>query len=260
MTRPGNSDNSNARHERDFDVQRSYFAQRRPIRMLPLDTPYVRRHHEEVMRRGMLAAGEHICEWGAGLGRFSRLLLASGLKVDAIELSPEQTAECRQAIGANPDFRMHCGDVGEQLEQLDGSFDAMVGYFMLHHLPELGSYFRKAFTALKPGGRMVFVEPNPWCPLFPIQITLTPGMRWAAERGIYGLTPKRLNTAARLAGFTGLSIERYGSLPRAPYNWLGRWNRERMLEPFVPRSMKPFQSIVMHKPSTVSANNMGGPA
>ena len=107
---------------------------------------------------------------------------------------------------------------------------------------------------------MVFVEPNPWCPLFPIQITLTPGMRWAAERGIYELTPGKLNAAATLAGFAGLSIERYGSLPRAPYNWLGRWNRERMLEPLVPAALKPFQSIVMHKPSAVSANHMDGPA
>ncbi|MCP5477937.1 MAG: methyltransferase domain-containing protein [Rhodanobacteraceae bacterium] len=138
------------------------------------------------------------------------------------------------------DFRMHCGDVGEQLEQLDGSFDAMVGYFMLHHLPELGSYFRKAFTALKPGGRMVFVEPNPWCPLFPIQITLTPGMRWAAEQGNLWAHAKTIEHSRETGGLHRAQYRALRLAAPCAYNWLGKWNRERMLEPFVPRSMKPF--------------------
>jgi SAM-dependent methyltransferase len=215
--------------------------------MLALDTPYVRRHHAEVMAAAGLQAGAAVCEWGSGLGRFSRLLLQDGLKVDAIELSPQQSAEARDALSGYDGLAVHCGDVAEVLDRTHGGFDAMVGYFMLHHLPELERYFRSAHRALRPGGRMVFVEPNPFHPLYPVQIACTPGMRWQAERGIYRLTPGGLRRAAAAAGFAGVRIRRYGSLPRAPYNLLARWRCERMAEPFLPAIAKPFQTIVIER-------------
>ena len=52
---------------------------------------------------------------------------------------------------------------------------------------------------------------------------------------------------APAAGFAGVRIERYGSLPRAPCNWLARWRRERLLEPLVPEFAKPFQTIVVER-------------
>jgi 2-polyprenyl-3-methyl-5-hydroxy-6-metoxy-1,4-benzoquinol methylase len=234
-------------HAEELDFQVGYFATRRPIRMLALDTPYVRRHHAEVMRAAGLAPGETVCEWGSGLGRFSRLLLADGLKVDAVELSPHQSVEARAALAGHGELAIHCGDVADVLDAGGQRYDAMVGYFMLHHLPELERYFRSAHAALRPGGRMVFVEPNPWHPLFPVQITMTPGMRWKAERGIYRLTPRQLRNAAANAGFRDVEIGYYGSVPRAPYNWLARVRCERMLEPLLPAPLKPFQTIVIRR-------------
>lgn len=236
---------TDAPHAGELELQRSYFASRRPIRMLALDTPYVRRHHAEVMAAAALRSGDAVCEWGSGLGRFSRLLLQDGLQVDAIELSPQQSAEARGALAEHAALTVHCGDVAEVLDRMQGGFDAMVGYFMLHHLPELDRYFRSARRMLRPGGRMVFVEPNPFHPLYPVQIACTPGMRWQAERGIYQLTPKGLRRAAAAAGFADVRIRRYGSLPRAPYNWLARWRCERILEPCLPAIIKPFQVIVV---------------
>lgn len=234
-------------HAGELEFQRRYFASRRPIRMLALDTPYVRRHHAELMAAAALPPGASVCEWGSGLGRFSRLLLQDGLKVDAIELSPQQSAEARDALAGYDALTVHCGDVADVLDRTQGGFDAMVGYFMLHHLPELERYFRSAHRALRPGGRMVFVEPNPFHPLYPVQIACTPGMRWQAERGIYQLTPGGLRKAAAAAGFADVRIRRYGSLPRAPYNWLARWRRERILEPLIPGFVQPFQTIVIER-------------
>lgn len=234
-------------HAGELELQRRYFASRRPVRMLALDTPYVRRHHAEVMAAAALPPGAAVCEWGSGLGRFSRLLLQDGLRVDAIELSPQQSAEARAALAEHAALTVHCGDVADVLDRLPGGFDAMVGYFMLHHLPELDRYFRSAHRALRPGGRMVFVEPNPFHPLYPVQIACTPGMRWQAERGIYRLTPGGLRRAAAAAGFSNVRIRRYGSIPRAPYNWLARWRRERIAEPCVPAIVKPFQAIVIER-------------
>ena len=87
-------------------------------------------------------------------------------------------------------------------------------------------------------------EPNPWNPLFPIQITLTPGMRWAEESGIYALWPGQVQQTATAAGFRSVRIQYYGALPRAPYNALHRWGCERIVEPLIPARLKPFQTIV----------------
>lgn len=233
-----------AAHDDVLEQQIAYFAQRRPVRMLALDTPYIHRHFDEVMAAGALQPGEAACEWGAGLGRFSRLLLDAGLGVAAVELSPQLSDEARQALQGRDGFSIRCGDIAGVLEQDDASYDAMTGFFVLHHLPELACYFRAAHARLRPGGRMVFVEPNPFHPLFPVQIALTPGMRWSAERGIYRLTPAAIRRAAIEAGFSRVEIRHYGGLPRAPYNWMARWKRERTIERVMPAIVKPFQSIV----------------
>jgi 2-polyprenyl-3-methyl-5-hydroxy-6-metoxy-1,4-benzoquinol methylase len=241
---PGATATRSADFAAALDAQVAYFAERRPIRLHALDTPYIQRHYRELMAKAALAPGASVCEWGSGLGRFSRLLLAEGMQVSAIELSPQLTRESRQALAGQGPLSVHCGDIVEVLDAGIGKFDAMLGFFVLHHLPELEKYFRSAYQALRPGGRMVFVEPNPFHPLFPVQITLTPGMRWHGERGIYRLTPDAVRQAAISAGFSRIEITRYGALPRAPYNWLARWRREQTIERFIPTMVKPFQTIV----------------
>jgi cyclopropane fatty-acyl-phospholipid synthase-like methyltransferase len=167
-------------HAAALDEQRRYFNTRRNIRLQPLDTAYIRRHFAELTDIATLRDGESVCEWGAGLGRFSRLSLACGARLCAIELSPSLAEECRTALAEEPLARVETGDVASVLERLDERFDLMLGFFVLHHLPELEAYFAAAYAGLKPGGRMAFAEPNPWNPLFPVQIALTPGMSWRA--------------------------------------------------------------------------------
>ena len=238
---------SNKQHEAAIQEQVSYFAERRPLRMQPAETPYVQRHFAELAAACALRDGEEVCEWGAGLGRFSRQILGRGASVTAIELSPTQAAECRELLSNEPRARVEAGDVLEVLAREERAYDLMIGFFMLHHLPELPAYFRAASRRLKPGGRAAFVEPNPYNPLYPVQITVTPGMRWKGEAGIYRLTPGAIRRAAREAGFSRVEIKRYGALPRAPYNVLARVGWERLPERLTLPSLRPFQTIVAWK-------------
>jgi SAM-dependent methyltransferase len=231
-------------HDAALAEQKRYFDTRRNIRLKVQDTAYIRRHFAEVMDLAALREGEAVCEWGAGLGRFSRLSLARGARLCAIELSPSLADECRAELADAPLARVETGDVASVLERLDERFDLMAGFFVLHHLPELDAYFEAAYAALKPGGRMAFAEPNPWNPLFPIQITFTPGMSWRAEGGIYRLFPDAIRRAALKAGFSRVEIGYYGALPRAAYNALARVRLERLAERLTPSALKPFQTIV----------------
>lgn len=227
-----------------LEAQTAYFATRRPIRMQPADTPYIRRHFTEVSEACRLSDGEVLCEWGSGLGRFSELALGRGRRLTGIELSPSLAAECRARLAGRDDVRIETGDVASVLGRGSDRFDLMLGFFVLHHLPELPAYFQAAAAALRPGGRMAFAEPNPFHPLFPVQILLTPGMRWSAEAGIYRLYPEAVRRAALDAGFSRVEIARYGALPRSPYNLLARAGAERLVERLVPDVVKPFQTIV----------------
>jgi SAM-dependent methyltransferase len=185
-----------SKHDAALAEQRRYFDPRRNIRLQPRDTAYIRRHFAEVTEAANLSDGESMCEWGAGLGRFSRLSLARGARLCAIELSPSLAEACRAALADEPLARVETGDIVSVLERLDERFDLMLGFFVRHHLPEIEAYFAAAYRGLKPGGRMAFAEPNPWNPLFPVQITLTPGMSWRAEAGIYRLFPGAIRSAA----------------------------------------------------------------
>jgi SAM-dependent methyltransferase len=236
MSTPAASD----AHRLQVEGQIRYFDQRKPETMIVEDTAYIRRHFGEAARAVGLKKGDRVCEWGAGLGRFSAQFVGWGCGVTAVELSPALAEGCARVLRDAPDCELRVGDVLEVASTLGPVFDVVAGFFMLHHLPSLEPYIAAAAQLLKPGGRMVFIEPNPMNPLYPVQITLTPGMRWSEEGGIYRLWPGRLQRAAERAGLVDIGLRHYGALPRQPYNWLARRGLERLPEFITPRPLRPF--------------------
>jgi SAM-dependent methyltransferase len=235
-----------------IQAQVDYYARRRPVRMLAVDTPYVRRHFAEAMRVVDLGEGERVCEWGAGMGRFSVLFAQRGCALTAIELSPQLAAICRQNIEGRPQSRVEVGDILEVMNSLEATYTLVAGFFMLHHLHDLQPYFRAARRVLLPGGRLVFVEPNPLNPLYLVQIICTPGMRLREESGIYRMWPKAIQRAAEAAGFESFRTLRYGFLPRAPYNLAARIGVERWPEYLTPVQLRPFQIFTARLSAAIS--------
>jgi SAM-dependent methyltransferase len=224
-----------------IQAQADYYARRRPVRILAVDTPYVRRHFTEAMQAVDFNEGERVCEWGAGMGRFSVLFAHRGCALTAIELSPQLAAICRQNLGDRPQSRVEVGDILEVTEGLEPSYTLLAGFFILHHLQELEPYFRAAQRLLLPGGRFVFVEPNPLNPLYLVQILCTPGMRLREESGVYRMWPGAIQRVAEAAGFEGFRTHRYGFLPRGPYNLAARIGVECWPEYLTPMQLRPFQ-------------------
>src|SRR5829696_181664 len=78
-------------------VQREYFDTVERPRLALGDTPYIRRHVEEVVRVGQFVPGASLLEIGAGLGKCTLPLMARGFDVTANDLSPVLLARLRAA-------------------------------------------------------------------------------------------------------------------------------------------------------------------
>lgn len=220
--------------------QRAYYQARRPASMLPVATPYATRHFDEAARASGLRPGERVLELGAGMGRFALQYARRGHPLVALELSPELAGVCSEALAPHPAASVVVGDALAPGPGLNNDFDLVAGFFFLHHLPDLDACFAAVKSCLVPGGRFVFVEPNPRNPLYYLQITLTPSMSWKSEGGLLDMRLGIIRRAAERAGFHFVTAEYYGALPRAPYDRLARLGWERWPEKITPRGLRPF--------------------
>lgn len=164
---------------------------RRPEDHTYLDVPIICRHHQLLVRRLVdflgLAPGAKVIELGAGSGRYTRLLLDAGLRVRAYEPEPYLAAKLRDALAGEaldiaPEPLTPASLVADDI-------DGLIGFHVLHHLdgPAL-EQLRLTIAALEARERFAgwaFMEPNPWSPLYHLQILTTPAMSYREERGIW---------------------------------------------------------------------------
>jgi SAM-dependent methyltransferase len=196
---------------RHNDVQRAYFRPSKPS-MVPSDSPYVQRHLDRLLEFAEIRPGQRVLEIGCGMGRYTIPLLRRRHNVEGIDLSPDQLDRLR-SHAPDLDPVLHCGDVADPPASLHGPFDAVIGFFVLHHVHDLERVMCGLAPLLRPGARLAFLEPNPYNPLYYAQITLTPGMTWAGDGGIVHMRRRPVHRAFRAAGFLDPTLERFGMMP-----------------------------------------------
>lgn len=222
--------------------QRRYFERSIKPTMVPAGTPYLRRHVDEVFRAVDVKPDDRVLEVGCGMGRYTLLLAERGVRVEGFDLSPVLLSHLDRFNGGRFDVPLHCGDLLDPAPALEGAFDDVMGFFVLHHIVDIEASFRSVLRLLKPGGRCVFVEPNAYNPLFYVQILLTPGMTWAGDKGVAGMRAGRVLSAMGAAGLSGCRVERFGFFPPFLANRPGGAAWERRLERLsVLRPVLPFQ-------------------
>lgn len=181
---------------------------RDPARHTYMDASNADRHHEAILHNVLahvgLRAGDHVVEVGSGSGRYSELLLAAGLRVTAIEPDRVLYEKSLARLSARPNLRIVRAGVGELPADLD-PVHALCGFHVLHHL-DAGALDRLKADIDHIAARHAFfrgwffIEPNPFNVLYPVQITIQPGMKWREERGIWTQTRyRRLPWNFRLA-------------------------------------------------------------
>jgi SAM-dependent methyltransferase len=206
--------------------------------MWPAESAYSRRHFDRLIATAGLGPGSRILEVGSGMGRFTRMFHEAGFDVVASDISPGQIASLRQRF---PQIEAFVADAGG-LQVPARPYDAVVGFFTLHHMPDLRATFAQIADAVAPGSPIAFCEPNAYYVPFYAQVLLTPRMSWSVEKGIRNMRRPILEPAMRAAGFEEVAFHHYGFFPPVLYNpRIGRLVDEGLDSLPVPGVVKAFQ-------------------
>lgn len=105
--------------------------------------------------------GKKVLEIAAGNGIDASLCAHNGAAVHAYDLSEKSIEMVRRRAEVNGvSDRVKTEVTGDFKHAFDGeTFDAILGYAALHHLPDLDQLSQQVYDRLKPGGVAVFAEP-----------------------------------------------------------------------------------------------------
>jgi len=228
------------RLERHNAAQREYFEATDKPRMRARDTPYVRRHVEWMEAFAGLQHGQRVLDAGCGQGRFTLPLAARGHAVEGLDVAPILLERLAAADGGRFDVPVHHADLLDPPRTLHGRYDAVVGFFALHHLHDLAGCLAGARRLVRPGGVVAFLEPNARCPLYYAQIALTPGMSFAGDGGLVRMRPGVLASAYAQAGLSDVEFELRGFGPPALVNRPRGRRLDAAAERCTPSAVRPF--------------------
>lgn len=163
--------------------------------------------------------GRSILEIGCGTGLFTAEIALTGHDITAIDISPDLILKARERVTAeNVVFAL---ENAYETTFPPESFDAIVGSSCLHHL-EVTKALTEFHRLLKPGGKIMFTEPNMLNP----QIALQKNIPWLKKRA--GDSPDEtafirfsLQKELKLAGFTAIDITPFDFVhPAIPHSVL----------------------------------------
>ncbi|GAC1596216.1 MAG: hypothetical protein NVS4B10_05100 [Myxococcales bacterium] len=149
------------------------------------------------------APGERFLEVGCGDGAN---LANLGPRIDGARLFAVDFSLPKAGLVGRSGVHAACADA-TRLPFASCSFDSVLIRDLLHHVPDRGAVLEEAARVLKPGGRLVLIEPNG---KNPIMAAMALAIR--AERGMLASSPARALEEARAAGFVDVV-----SAPRQPF-------------------------------------------
>jgi len=147
----------------------------------------------------------HVLEVGCGTGLFTQEIAVTDNSIVAIDISEPLIRKARERVSAR-NVNFIAGNAYKTAFKSE-SFDFIVGSSSLHHL-DVDSALKEFVRILKPGGRIMFTEPNMMNPQVALIKNLSFIKRWAGdspdETAFF-----RWNIARKLRnfGFVEVSVE-----------------------------------------------------
>jgi ubiquinone/menaquinone biosynthesis C-methylase UbiE len=100
-------------------------------------------------------------EVGSGTGIYTKFMVKDFGKVIATDIDAGMTAQASKLF---PQAEVIIAD-GQRMPFQDNSVDVVMGVSTLHHIQDRYAVFREAARIVKPGGYVVFCEPNQYNPM-----------------------------------------------------------------------------------------------
>jgi len=118
-------------------------------------------YYSEIVRRFAPYLRGHVLEVGAGIGTFSRFILAqpSVVKLTAVEPAGNTIEFLRARIAEDPRARVIQGYLTGLAPRLDSPVDAFVAVNVLEHVEDDVAFLRAAYDVLQPGGALLLFVP-----------------------------------------------------------------------------------------------------
>jgi len=119
----------------------------------------------------------YVLEVGCGTGSLTQLVLdeVDSMKLKGCDISPKSVQKATEKLSRYHNAHFELADVCS-LPYPPDTFDAVFGNSILHHLP-LAPSLKECFRVLKPGGFILFFEPNMMNP----QIALEKNVRFIGK-------------------------------------------------------------------------------
>ena len=130
-----------------------------PLRRL-FENPYK-------LTRPHVKPGMTVLEVGCAMGYFSlpaAKLVGPAGRVICLDLQPKMIEVLRRRAGragllASMDLRL-CPETHLRVDDLSGAVDVVLAFHVIHELPSGHPFFKEVAAVLKPGGKLLVVEPK----------------------------------------------------------------------------------------------------
>jgi 2-polyprenyl-3-methyl-5-hydroxy-6-metoxy-1,4-benzoquinol methylase len=115
-----------------------------------------------IIEAGHITSDSQTLEIGCGTGVFTEYISKTGAAITACELA-EQLVDIAAKRSYSSDVQFLNQDISSVGPEYDNRYDVVWGSSVLHHL-DLDVFLPKLFDLIKPGGYLVFAEPNMFNP------------------------------------------------------------------------------------------------
>ncbi len=208
-----------------------------------VDSNYTNMLIGKLISSAKLKKKQSILEIGCGKGRFSMQLIKRGYRLTCLDNSESMLREFK--IIANKNVKLVKGDFNVVYKKYKEKFDAVIGFYILHHFKDLEHSLINIMSVLKRNGIVAFIEPNPYNPMYYAQLLFYKDMSWKEEKGILNMEKKKLLKTFTETGFEDVQLTQFGFLPPFLMNSSIGAKIDTMLEGFNSlRPIRPYQLIM----------------